>query len=1604
MAGQETKIEKEGDDKEKKDGDKETTTDKVAKPVGDGNHVSDKSEEDEETPKKNNGEETKDPVTVKKADPRKMGLALFLDNPEKMTKVALIEELKKLELPTDGNKPILVERLKTALLMRQKKDDLRRKKKVKKKEIEEEIDSLEEMNQFFDDPGMQTLREVRERQKEDLSEVTDSSSPDEDYYPHHRGHEGDFRVSGLGASSPGDSSDSSSVASLRKSWKEKMHALKDERSVRSNSRSRKARFVRESSGGRSANNESRKKGRRSRYESSDDSDSSEERPSTRKLSAHKQRDKRRSRANSDDRRSRQSSERHDKRQRQRSRGNRTKTTFSIRDVEGCLTDFTGDEKVQPEKWLEEFEDVADLLEWDDLQMIIYAKRMLKGSAKKYMATKKISTWRSFKRALVDEFAIELNSAAVHTQLSQRKRSSKETSKQYVYAMMEIAAQGDVDDTALIEYIIAGIPDYESNKSILYGARTLKKLKRRLEDYDKMKEKSKGGQQNHKKEGAKGQSKDTRSSAGDKQENYATNKKKDPDRCFNCGKKGHEAADCEDKDKGPKCFKCNEFGHIAPKCTKEKPRVGCVSLMDDKLLEVEMVGKEFRALVDTGSDVNLMQADVHKKIGNPPMNPTSRTFIGLGNQTTKPLGSVVLEVKVDNQPYHTLFYVIPNGAMTADVILGQEWMKGAEIVINQGKIKVRRAVERDTGGPEVPVIPDEQNPLHEELVVLECVATREIEVPELYRAKVEKLLADHQPRRDVKTSVETKIVLKDDQPVCLQPRRLSVKEKRIIDEQVEEWLADGIIRPSTSEYASPALVTPKKDGSYRVCIDYRMLNKKIIRDRFPMPLIDDRIDALSKFRVFSVLDLKNGFFHVPVAEESIKFTAFVTPDGQFEYLKTPFGLCISPTSFLRYIDRVFRELIRRNIVFTYMDDLIVPGLDDEEAFNRLVIVMEVAAENGLNFNLKKCKFLQRKVEYLGHVIENGTVAPSPGKVEAVKRFPEPKTGTQLKSFLGLTSYFRKFIKDYAKIAYPLYEVRDGPNFLFGNAQKLAFQRLKEALICEPILRIYDPEAITEVHTDASKLGYGAVLLQKQPGEKYFHPVYYMSRKTSEAQKKWCSYELEVLAIIEALKKFRVYVLGLKFKIVTDCQAFEKTLSKQNLPPKVARWAISLEEFDYEIEHRSGDRMKHVDALSRYPIMAVEDPMLVLIRSEQAKEERLNVIRKILATEQYEGYVIENGVLMKKVGDKNLVVLPTSLQHDVLRRTHENGHFGLKKMMEALQNEYYIPKLKEKLERLVECCVPCTMAEKKRGRKEGLLQPIPKGDRPFDTFHIDHLGPMTATSKLYKHLFVVVDGFTKFTWIFPTKTTGAHEVLAKMEMLQQWFGNARRIISDQGPAFTSNAFEDWCRDENIEHVLVTTGVPRGNGQVERINRIIIPVLAKLSMENPDRWYQHVRRLQMCLNSTHQRSIGMSPFEVLFGVKMRQAEDLRIAEVLEQEAVALFDEEREALRQTARENILKVQAENKRNHDERAREATKYKVGDLVVIQRTQFAPNLKIQKKFLGPYKVTKVIGHDRYEVVRVGNFHEDGPKLTSSSADHMKRYNPPPETEGFPGWPNEGSDS
>ncbi|GFY15111.1 hypothetical protein TNCV_1569261 [Trichonephila clavipes] len=355
------------------------------------------------------------------------------------------------------------------------------------------------------------------------------------------------------------------------------------------------------------------------------------------------------------------------------------------------------------------------------------------------------------------------------------------------------------------------------------------------------------------------------------------------------------------------------------------------------------------------------------------------------------------------------------------------------------------------------------------------------------------------------------------------------------------------------------------------------------------------------------------------------------------------------------------------------------------------------------------------------------------------------------------------------------------------------------------------------------------------------------------------------------------------------------------------------------------MKHVDALSQYPVMIIcNDTLTSKLKNAQEEDDSIQTLKSLLQKQESEEFFEQIGVLYKYLN-----------------------------------------------------------ANKKTGKKEGFLNPFYKENIPLSTYHVDFIGPLPSINKSYQHILTAVDTFTKFTWLYPVKTVSAESALEKLKLQQKTFGNSVRIITNRGSAFTSKLFNYYCTEENIQHLQIATGIPRGNGQVERIHRTLIPVLTKISLDDSTKWYKYVDRLQRILNSTVSQSTEWTPFKFLVGTKMRNKEDIRVRDLLIEEMEKELQGQRDFLRNDAKKNVETIQSENRKTYNKRRKRAPMYKEDDLVAIQRTQFGTGLKLRPKFLGPYKVTEMNSRDRYEVEKVGQ--HKGPNSTTTSADLMKHF-------------------
>lgn len=862
--------------------------------------------------------------------------------------------------------------------------------------------------------------------------------------------------------------------------------------------------------------------------------------------------------------------------------------------------------------------------------------------------------------------------------------------------------------------------------------------------------------------------------------------------------------------------------------------------------------------------------------------------------------------------------------------------------------------------------------------------------------------------------EFSIELKDTTPVTYRPYRLSHAEREFVKTEIEEMKKNGIIRDSSSPYASPILLVRKKNGEQRMCIDFRRLNLKTVKDRHPIPRIDDLLDRISGGQFFSSLDLASGYWQIPVSTETIPKTAFVTPDGQYECLRMPFGVTNGPATFQRMMNKLFKSQ-PSNKIFAYIDDILATAKSIEEALSLLEKILKLLRESGLTLRLSKCRFLKTELSYLGHEIQREGLRPSKEKIKAVSEFPTPKDVHTVRQFLGLAGYFRKFIKGFSKLTEPLTQLlQKKVQFEWKEEQEKAFQNLKEKLTERPILAVYNPHAETELHTDASSLGIGSTLLQKQSNG-MLQPIAYFSQSTTYDERRYHSYELETLAIVRSLQKFRVYLFGKSFKIVTDCSALRYTLTKKDLVPRIARWWLLIQEFDFEIEYRPNCRMRHVDALSRNPIEEIPESFTETVADKsdiikvkqlgnrdwvkilQSQDEKCRYLYQVLKKktsseprekEIFENYRLINGRIFRKTELGNKWVVPMAVRKQILSMQHDDGgHPGIKQTEELVRRKFWFPKLRQYVKDYVSSCIQCALSKPNRGVSSGPLHPIEKKKEPFDTIHLDHIGPFIKTARGYKYLLVAVDAFTKYTWLFPVTSTTTRGVIMNLDKLFNVYGIPRRLICDRGSAFTSKSFTEYCNNSGIQRVLTAVATPRANGQCERINATVLERLTAV-VESESTWDKYVPLVMRSINNCINEATRKAPHELLHGYQMRTSSEAPLVhEIGSINSHPSIDHQRhiKIIREEASKNIQHQSNKMSQRTADR-KPARKFKVNELVYIRSVSTATGESNKLKYIwkGIYRVTEILPNDRYRIRELGpGYHKYN---AVHSSENLKHFN------------------
>ncbi|GAU44853.1 hypothetical protein TSUD_112270 [Trifolium subterraneum] len=531
----------------------------------------------------------------------------------------------------------------------------------------------------------------------------------------------------------------------------------------------------------------------------------------------------------------------------------------------------------------------------------------------------------------------------------------------------------------------------------------------------------------------------------------------------------------------------------------------------------------------------------------------------------------------------------------------------------------------------------------------------------------------------------------------------------------------------------------------MCVDYRALNALTVKDRFPLPTVDELLDELGAARIFTKLDLTSGFHQIRLKPQDASKTAFRTHDGHYEYRVMPFGLCNAPATFQATLNNVFRPLLRKTVI-VFFDDILVYSDSEDSHVTHLTQVFELLHQHQFFVKLAKCSFGQTEVSYLGHVVSKGSVAPDPAKVQAIQDWPSPSNVKELRGFLGLSGFYRKFIKNYAGIAQPLTALLRKDSFNWTDGAQTAFDELKRAMVTAPILSLPDFSSPFVIQTDASGYAMGAVLIQQRHHLAYFSKVF-CSRMMNAS-----TYIHELHAITSAVKRWRQYLLGNYFIIQTDHKSLKELLTQVIQTPEQQHYLAKLLGYNYEIQYKPGNTNIVADALSRaiiddsqtcYALSVPHVTFLDDLKRELASDSEFVSIYDKLRRDpsSVPGYKLKDGLLLYH--DRIWVSHKSKFKLLLMREFHDTpiaGHAGLVKTMKRLSENFYWDHMKQDVQNFIKQCHVCQQTKYSTLKPSGLLQPLPLPKQVWEDISMDFVTGLPPSNG-FTVLLVMVDRFTK-----------------------------------------------------------------------------------------------------------------------------------------------------------------------------------------------------------------------------------------------------------------------
>lgn len=1039
--------------------------------------------------------------------------------------------------------------------------------------------------------------------------------------------------------------------------------------------------------------------------------------------------------------------------------------------------------------------------------------------------------------------------------------------------------------------------------------------------------------------------------------------------------------------------------------------------DKQLPEIKVYYKDIpiRALLDTGSDITCISEELFTDVikpAQPPILPLRAIILqgAFGTKTKRVTKQTLVNISIQNQPFTMCCLVVPG--LIRPLIIGADWLQIMKCKIdfsqqtlhiptdNEQIIQIPLVITNNTGtGPSV------QAEESEIFLVTQTDSTKS-----LIQEKIKSCLLDKSSARRLEELLHEYKDLFSDRP-GLTP--LYKHEIKMIDstpffkksypvpfalrEAVEEKLADmvemKIIERTSSAFSNPITVVKKKDGTIRICLDARVLNEKMVADHEGPKPIDEMLQQFHGQKYLTSIDLVSSFWQIPLTDDSKKYTTFYYNGKAYCFKVLPFGLKTSVASFSRCMDLVLGPEVRQ-FTHNYVDDLLLASPTLEEHLRHIKIVLEKLKSANMTINLAKCSFIRDEVKFLGHILTPNGIKPDPEKVEAITKFPRPTKLKQLRAFLGLCNYYRKYCKNYSDFTRKLgHLLKKGSSWIWRQAEEDSFNQIKEQFLTDVMLIHPDPNATYILETDSSNYGMGAVLYQNLPnGDKGV--IAFHSRSFKAAELNYMTTEKELCAIIFALTKFRLYLLYNKFIIRTDHKALTFLKQCRFLNERINRWVLFLQQFEFSIEYIKGQENIVADILSRYPydgnknnigqtteaIIAafqVEGSAALLrdfknLPNEQDKDLFLREIRQAVNKNESKNLEVKrllpyyrtiNSIIIfeNPMTKQKLIAVPKQLQDKLIWQYHQEiGHFAAAKVYQVLKDTFYWPNMRREICRQLRGCDLCQKAKKPNVTIKGPLQPILAND-VGELVAVDFYGPLPKSRGGVCYILVAVDVFSKFVKLFPLKRATAPAAVKRILFDFQKVIKIKKILSDHGTQFTSNKWREPLENAGIEVTYASIRNAPSNPS-ERYMKELGRFFRTYCHKKHTAWANYITDIEECLNKVPHASTGKSPQEILTG----QFPNFKLSNVVSKFIPRRPPTDIQQIKTDVREVLFK---EAQRRKQSQKSPKISFRVDDLVLLKlnpTSNAAEGLarKFHLLYDGPYRITGIPKINVYQLTEL----------------------------------------